>query len=173
MVPSNTPDFSAERKNADANETAVAYSPRVSKAFTKEDDEIPERAGRARASSGLPPGAVNYMTSEGARRLGQELAKAKGRRAAELRETLESVTVVPEAENPMEEVLFGATVTVRDGRGSEATYRIVGVDEELLAPGWISWVSPLARALLCTRVGQRVHLPDTPAGAEVRIVKIC
>ena len=144
----------------------------MSKAFTKEDDEIPERAGRVRTSSGLPPGAVNYMTEAGARLFLEDLAKAKGRRAAGLRQNLDSATVVPERDEPPDEVLFGMTVTVRRDDGQQIAYRIVGVDETRLAAGWISWVSPLARALIGTRVRQRVHLPDAPAGEEVEIVKI-
>jgi transcription elongation GreA/GreB family factor len=145
----------------------------VSKAFTKEDDdEIPERAGRVRSGSGLPPGAVNYMSAEGARLLHAELARTKGPRAAEMRRMLESATVVPERDEPPDEVLFGTTATVRNSGGELAQYRIVGVDETRLAPGWVSWVSPLGRALIGVQVGQRVHLPDMPAGEEVEIVEI-
>src|SRR5687767_369842 len=80
---------------------------RVSKAFTKEDDEIPEQhEGRHRSSSGLPPGATNYMTAEGARRLRKELAGARGRRAAQLQQVLDSATIVPEHESTPKEALF-------------------------------------------------------------------
>ena len=145
----------------------------VSKAFTKEDDEIPEQhAGRHRSSSGLPPGAVNYMTAEGARRLRKELAGAKGRRAVDLQHVLDSATVVPEHESAPKEALFGVSVTIRQADGTQATYRIVGVDEIGMAPGWVSWVSPLARALIGARVGHRVHLPETPAEETVQIVKL-
>lgn len=144
----------------------------MSKAFTKEDDEIPEREGRARSSSGLPPGAVNYMTEEGAKRFRGELARAKGQRATELRRLLDSATIVPAHETPPEEVLFGARVTVRNREGGLSTYRIVGVDETRLDPGWVSWVSPLARALIGMKAGNRVRLPEAPPGEEVEIVKI-
>lgn len=145
----------------------------VSKAFTKEDDDIPEhRDGRVRSSSGLPPGAVNYMTEEGARRFREQLTKAKGQRAAELRRMLDSATVVPENDEAPQEVLFGVTVTVRKHDETQATYRIVGVDEVGMAPGWVSWVSPLARSLIGAKVGHRVHLPDTPAEDEVQVVKL-
>ncbi len=144
----------------------------MSKAFTKEDDEIPERVGRARMSSGLPPGAVNYMTAEGARRLRENLAKAKGRAAEELRRVLDSATVVPASEGSPDEVLFGVTVTVQRNDEERTSYRIVGVDETSLAPGWVSWVSPLARALIGSKVGQAVHLPDAPAGEVVEIVDL-
>jgi transcription elongation factor GreB len=145
----------------------------VSKAFTKEEEEdVSDHVHRVRSSSGLPPGATNYMTEKGARRLRAELAKARGRHAAELRHILESATVVPEREAPPKEVLFGVTVTVRTDEGEQATYRIVGVDELALEKGAVSWVSPLARTLIGHRVGSRVHLPESPAGEEVKVVKI-
>lgn len=132
----------------------------MSKAFTKEDDEIPERAGRMRSGKGLPPGATNYMTAEGARRLREELAKAKKARAAEIQQMLDSATVVPEREEAPGEALFGTTVTLRGAEGQRVSYRIVGADETTLAPGWVSWVSPVGKALLGVRVGQRVRLAD-------------
>lgn len=146
---------------------------RVSKAFTKEEDEIPEEhEGRHRSSSGLPPGATNYMTEEGARRLRKVLAQAKGRSAEDLRHILDSATVVPEHEGKPKEALFGITVTVRKPDGTESTYRIVGADEISLAPGWVSWVSPLARALIGAKVGHRVHLPDAPPKENAQVVRL-
>src|SRR5205814_534835 len=67
-------------------------------------------------------------------------------------------------DNP-DQVFFGATVTVRDGRGALRTVHIVGVDEIDTARGYISWVSPMAKALLKAREGDTVTL-RTPAGAE-------
>ena len=68
-----------------------------------------------------------------------------------------------------DQVFFGATVTVRDGSGAERTVHIVGVDEIDTARGYISWVSPMAKALLKAREGDLVML-RTPAGAEQREV---
>ena len=62
-------------------------------------------------------------------------------------------------------VYFGATVTVRNGRDEERTVSIVGVDEIDTMRGYISWVSPMARALLKAREGDTVTL-RTPGGAE-------
>ena len=47
-----------------------------------------------------------------------------------------------------DQVFFGATVTVRNGQGEERTVSIVGVDEIDTAKGYISWISPMARALI-------------------------
>jgi transcription elongation factor GreB len=62
-------------------------------------------------------------------------------------------------------VYFGATVTVRNTRDEELTVSIVGVDEIDTQRGYISWVSPMARALLRAREGDTVTL-NTPGGAE-------
>jgi transcription elongation factor GreB len=64
-----------------------------------------------------------------------------------------------------DQVYFGATVTVADARGDERTVSIVGVDEIDPARGYISWISPMARALLKAREGDLVTL-RTPVGVE-------
>ena len=64
-----------------------------------------------------------------------------------------------------DQVFFGATVTVSDSRGAKRTLCIVGVDEIDTARGYISWVSPMARALLKAREGDSVQL-RTPGGVE-------
>ena len=70
------------------------------------------------------------------------------------------------------QVFFGATVKVRNSRGEERTLSIVGVDEIDTARGYVSWVSPMARALLKAREGDTVTL-RTPLGAEdIEIVEV-
>jgi transcription elongation factor GreB len=64
-----------------------------------------------------------------------------------------------------DQVFFGATVTVRDATGSERTVSIVGVDEIDTDRGYVSWVSPIARALIKAREGDFVSL-HTPRGVE-------
>jgi len=64
-----------------------------------------------------------------------------------------------------DQVFFGATVTVADARGQERTISIVGVDEIDTGRGYVSWVSPIARALLKAREGDTVTL-RTPGGVE-------
>ena len=68
-----------------------------------------------------------------------------------------------------DQVFFGATVTVCKEGGSECTYSIVGVDEADPAHGLISWVSPLARALLKAREDDVVML-RIPGGVEELVV---
>ena len=62
-------------------------------------------------------------------------------------------------------VFFGATVTVVDHHGAERTVSIVGIDEIDTPRGYISWISPMARALLKAREGDTVVV-RTPAGPE-------
>jgi transcription elongation factor GreB len=64
-----------------------------------------------------------------------------------------------------ERVYFGATVTVADSAGGERTVSIVGIDEIDTAHGYISWISPMARALLKAREGDTVVV-RTPGGPE-------
>ena len=65
-----------------------------------------------------------------------------------------------------EQVFFGATVTYADANGAEKTVRIVGVDEVRHDDGEVSWVSPIARALLKAEEGDFVKV-RTPQGSEV------
>ena len=69
-------------------------------------------------------------------------------------------------------VFFGATVTVKGGDGALRTLAIVGIDETDTHRGYISWISPMARALIKSREGDIVTL-RTPAGAEeIEIVDV-
>ena len=69
-------------------------------------------------------------------------------------------------------IYFGATVTVDNDRGEQRTVSIVGVDEIDPARGYISWVSPMARALIKARQGEFVTL-STPGGVdEIEIVAV-
>ena len=64
-----------------------------------------------------------------------------------------------------DQVFFGATVTVASAKGERRTVSIVGVDEIDTGRGYVSWVSPIARALLKGREGDTVTL-RTPGGVE-------
>jgi len=84
---------------------------------------------------------------------------------------------IAEVVNPAEQknrdrVFFGATVTYADGDDRMRTVRIVGVDEARIDDGEVSWISPVARALMRSREGDVVEL-HTPAGPEpIEVVKI-
>jgi transcription elongation factor GreB len=62
-------------------------------------------------------------------------------------------------------IFFGATVDVADAKGGQRTVSIVGIDEIDTARGYISWVSPMARALIKASEGDTV-IVQTPVGPE-------
>ncbi len=71
-----------------------------------------------------------------------------------------------------DQVFFGARVTVADIDGVENTYTIVGVDETDVSQGRISWISPLARALIKAREGDTIRF-QSPAGIrEMDILEV-
>jgi transcription elongation GreA/GreB family factor len=146
----------------------------VSRAFVKEDIDPPERSGRKRSASGLPPGAINYITARGARRLRDELnklraAKGNSERIIELEQILASSHVVNPPDAPSNSVAFGATVGLKDKEGRIETFTIVGVDELSFEPDAVSWISPLGKALLAADMGDWIKLDD---GRSAKIVKI-
>jgi transcription elongation GreA/GreB family factor len=146
----------------------------MSRAFVKEDVDPPERSGRKRSASGLPPGATNYITARGAKHLRDELQKlraanANSQQVAQLEQILASVHVVDPPDAESNSVAFGAMVTVKDKKGRTETYAVVGVDELDLEPHAVSWISPIGKALLAADKGDWVTLED---GRSAKIVKI-
>lgn len=167
----------------------------MSRAFVRESDspQLPELPPLV---SPLPPGAKNYLTPGGAQRLRDELARlldtARPRLAAApvedldakhelqlldqriryLQESLRTAEITAPPAEPGDVVRFGATVTVREADGAETRYRIVGVDETDLERNWVSWLSPIARALLNARLGDRVTLKAPRGVRELEIARI-
>lgn len=89
------------------------------------------------------------------------------RRARYLSKRLESAEVVdPERQQALQQVFFGATVTYAREDDAELTVKLVGIDEADAAHGKISWLSPVAKALMKARAGDRVTL-RIPSGTEV------
>jgi transcription elongation factor GreB len=104
---------------------------------------------------------------------GKKRLREIDRRLRFLSKRLEHAEVVdPATREPTDQVFFGATVTIADASGNEATYAIVGIDEADAARGRIAWISPMARALLKAREGDTVsvHTPEGPR--EVEIVEV-
>ena len=85
---------------------------------------------------------------------------------------LEAVEIVDPTTVRSDQVLFGATVTIRDEEDRHRTYSIVGVDEADVSLGKISWVSPLARALSKARVGDVVQFHSPKGEQEVEVVDL-
>src|SRR2546429_6929782 len=114
----------------------------MSRAFVKEDVDPPERSGRKRSASGLPPGATNYITARGAKHLQDELQKlraanANSERIAELEQILASVHVC----------------------------------RFELEPDAVSWISPIGKALLAADMGDWITLEDGRTAKIVKIVQ--
>lgn len=120
-------------------------------------------------AAGLGDRSENADYQYGKRRLRQIDARVRF-----LRRRLDRVQVVdPAAQTRRDQVFFGATVTyARLSDDAEVTIRIVGVDEADADKGDVSWVAPVARALLGARVGD-VRKVRTPAGVEeVEVVRV-
>lgn len=97
---------------------------------------------------------------------GKKRLREIDRRIRYLEKRIRSAEVVdPALQKNRDQVFFGATVTYVNGRDEEVTVRIVGVDEARLERGEVSWVSPIARALLKAYEGDEVKV-RTPNGLE-------
>jgi transcription elongation factor GreB len=95
------------------------------------------------------------------------------RRVRRLTKRIESAVVVDsDKQRHLTQVFFGATVTFADSEGRERTVTIVGVDEADIERNCVSWISPVARALMKTRAGDIVDV-RTPAGKErIEVLRI-
>jgi transcription elongation factor GreB len=166
----------------------------MSKAFTKESEEGPFDEVVPEPKEVLPPGIKNYVTPSGAKALREELARLEGevrprlasgkdaakrkrlealdRRIVFLKDRVAGMVVVDPRTQEQDSVRFGATVTVSDAEGNEKSYQLVGVDESEPSKGKISWISPIAKALISAKVGDVVTL-ELPAGdVELEILQI-
>jgi transcription elongation GreA/GreB family factor len=150
----------------------------MSRAFVKEgdgeDEGLPDRA---------IPSATNYVTANGLALIDAELARlatalVEAGADRTLRASIErdlrywrsrraTAEVVPPPTDAGE-VRFGATVTIERNDGRRQTWRIVGEDEADPAKGGLSYVAPLAVALIGKRVGETVEV----AGGEAEIIAI-
>jgi transcription elongation factor GreB len=150
----------------------------MSRGFVKEDDqeEVPMVPQRAH----LPEGVTNFVThtgmdlllaerealmkerdsvsitSENEKRIALNFINAKlqllNNRIAEAR-------VVDPKDQPQGEVMFGATVTLKAASsGKNQVFQIVGVDEADISKGKISFLSPLAKALINKKAGEKIAL---------------
>jgi transcription elongation factor GreB len=104
---------------------------------------------------------------------GKKKLREIDRRVRFLSKRLEIAEVVdPTQRTNFDQIFFGATVTYAREDDTEHTVTIVGVDEADVDKGQVSWISPIARALLKARVGDTVEI-RTPNGREtIEVVKI-
>ncbi|WP_080241223.1 GreA/GreB family elongation factor [Spirosoma rigui] len=166
----------------------------MSSAFLKNETADAPVVIPARAP--LPPGATNYVTAHGLDLLRNELTALETEHArsqteaseendrmrqlallngqiANLNQRIASAKVVDPANQPHDEVRFGATVTIRtktgSAKGTERRFTIVGVDEANASHGCIAFTAPLARAMQGKRVGEEFAL-RTVKGEEVLLI---
>lgn len=94
------------------------------------------------------------------------------RRIRFLSKRLEIAEVVDPATQKGDRILFGASVTIQGENGGARVVYIVGIDEADPASGKVSWLSPLAKALLQAREGDAVVLRSPSGEEEIEVVKI-
>jgi transcription elongation factor GreB len=104
---------------------------------------------------------------------GKKRLREIDRRLRYLNKRLESAEVVdPQKQQALTQVFFGATVTYARGDGSEHTVTLVGLDEANLAEGKISWISPVARALMKARKGDTVEMRAASGTETLEVLSI-
>jgi transcription elongation factor GreB len=104
---------------------------------------------------------------------GKKRLREIDRRIRFLTKRLENCVVVdPRLQENTDCVFFGATVTIVDADDNESVYSIVGMDEADPGRGRISWISPLARALIKARLGDTVRFQSPGGIRELDIVAI-
>jgi len=163
----------------------------LSRGFVKEDDlehagtDLPERPVSVHA---------NYVTPIGLKQLTEKANQLDTERLALVEDTegetakqklavierdmrylatrLESAILVDPAEQDSETVLFGATVTVEDEAGETQLFKIVGEDEADLSQHKVSYVAPIAKALIGRKIGDTVVWQRPAGNIELEIIEI-
>lgn len=103
---------------------------------------------------------------------GKKRLREIDRRIRFLTKRLDAAEVVDPRSQSSDRVLFGATVTVINEDGKKLTYQIVGIDETDVRAGKVSWISPIAKALLQARVGDAVNLKTPQGEQELEVLSI-
>jgi transcription elongation factor GreB len=122
---------------------------------------------------------VNWAASNGDRSengdylYGKRRLREIDRRIRFLTKRLEIAEVVdPETREETDQIFFSATVLIQRGDGSEQRLSIVGVDEIDLPRGRISWISPIARALLKAREGDSVLFRGPDGDEDIEVLEV-
>lgn len=117
--------------------------------------------------------AANGDRSENADYIyGKKRLREIDKRIRFLEKRIEAFDIVDPSKTKSEKVLFGATVTVEDEEGDEKIYQIVGIDEADASQNKISWISPLAKALLQKRVGDLASFKSPKGHRELEVLDI-
>jgi transcription elongation factor GreB len=104
---------------------------------------------------------------------GKKRLREIDRRIRFLTKRLDAAEIIDPCAQSSDQVLFGATVTVKDEEGMERVFQIVGIDETDGKRGRISWISPMGKALLKSRVGDvvTVHMPKGEEDLEIVMIR--
>lgn len=104
---------------------------------------------------------------------GKKRLREIDRRIRFLTKRLEIAEVTdPSLHHGNDQVFFGATVTYAEANGAERTVTIMGMDEADALKGQVSWISPIARTLLKSRVGDELKLV-TPTGViDIEVLEV-
>jgi transcription elongation factor GreB len=104
---------------------------------------------------------------------GKKRLREIDRRIRFLTKRLEIAEVAdPSLHHGRNQVFFGATVTYVDEQGQERTVTIMGIDEADSLQGQVSWVSPIARALLKSREGDVLNLMTPQGSQEIEVLRV-
>ena len=104
---------------------------------------------------------------------GKKRLREIDRRIRYLTKRLEAAEIVdPSTREDTDQVFFGATVEYATSDGAGHTIRIVGIDETDLAQNYVSWISPIARALIKAREGDTVNLRTPGGDEEIEILEV-
>jgi transcription elongation GreA/GreB family factor len=162
----------------------------MSRAFVKENDEesaageLPERPLADYPNYVTPRGLVQLrerlaaLHAERDRLAAADEAQSKQRMLEVKRDIryfaaqIDRAVAVDPAAQPHGEVRFGATVTLVDEDGRQHRFQIVGDDEAEPVRKLISWATPLARALIGARIGDRVQWPRPGEATELEVAAI-
>ncbi|MFM8316521.1 MAG: transcription elongation factor GreB [Deltaproteobacteria bacterium] len=104
---------------------------------------------------------------------GKRKLREVDRRIRFLTKRIEKAEVVDPMAQSSEKILFGATVTLLDEQGVERKYSIVGIDETDGKRGRISWISPIAKAMLQKKVGDTITVKLPKGDEDFEIIRIC
>jgi transcription elongation factor GreB len=161
----------------------------MSRAFVKELDEQDDKTGPVRPQSPH----VNYVTARGLELLqervrqltlarhalsgkedlsSQQSSRELDRDLAYFNERIKRAVLVEPGRQPLDRVHFGAAVEVEDSEGERLNLVIVGEDEAEPDAGRISWVSPLASALMNARVGDVVTWRRPVGDKELEVLDV-
>ena len=173
--------FTREVDDAEEEEPVEAAAPAVSRYYMTPSGYARLRSELKRLVEIERPDVVrtvSWAASNGDRSengdyiYGKRRLREIDRRVRFLIRRLENSEVVESAGRDSDQIFFGATVTVRAKDGTQRMVTIVGLDEVDTARGRVSWISPMAKALIKAREGDVVTLRAPGGDEELRILEV-